>query len=103
MELCRTDPRSARRWVAAGAEESSTMDDQVQPMSEHDLIDRLVHQSHYTPEELAHVTGIGRHIIQHAVYTGELRSFVVDHHCLDIRREDVLIWLRRNERLTAGT
>jgi hypothetical protein len=73
------------------------MDAQVQPLSEHDLIDRLVHQSHYTPEELSHVLGIGRHIIQHAVYTGELKAFVVNHHCLDIRREDALTWLRQND------
>ena len=71
------------------------MDDRAQPLSEYDLIDRLVHQSHYTPEELSHVVGIGRHVIQHAVYTGELRAFVVDHHCLDILREDALVWLRR--------
>lgn len=69
------------------------MDAQVQPLSEHDLIDRLVHQSHYSVEELAHVAGIGRHTIQHAIYTGELKAFVVDHHCLDIRREDAIVWL----------
>jgi hypothetical protein len=32
-----------------------------------------------------------------------LRSFVIDHHCLDIRREDVLIWLRHDGRMAAGT
>lgn len=73
------------------------MDTSVRPLSEHDLIDRLVHQSHYTVEELAHVVGIGRHDIQHAVYTGELKAYVVNHHCLDILREDALAWLlRRN-------
>ncbi len=77
------------------------MDDRTQPLSEHELIDRLVHQNHYTPEELAHVSGIGRHVIQHAVYTGELRAFVVDHHCLDILREDAIVWLRARERVTA--
>ena len=71
------------------------MENRAQPLSEHELIDRLVHQSHYTPEELSHVVGIGRHVIQHAVYTGELRAFVVDHHCLDILREDALVLLRQ--------
>ncbi|HYI14130.1 MAG TPA: hypothetical protein VEX37_01990 [Thermomicrobiales bacterium] len=75
------------------------MNDRAQPLSEHDRIDRLVHQSHYTPEELAHVVGIGRYAIQHAVYTGELRAFVVDHHCLDILREDAIAWLRRRDRI----
>lgn len=69
------------------------MDERGQPLSERDLIDRLVHQSHYTPDELSHLLGIGRHIIQHAVYAGDLKAYVVDHHCLDIRREDALIWL----------
>lgn len=73
------------------------MNERAQPLSEHDLIDRLVHQSHYTPEELAHIVGIGRHVIQHAVYTGELRAFVVNHHCLDILREDALAWLRQRK------
>ena len=75
------------------------METQSQPRFEHDLIDRLVHQDHYTVEELAHVTGIGREVIQHAAFAGELRAFVINHHCLDIRREDALDWLRH--RVTA--
>ena len=73
------------------------MDARVQPLSEYDQIDRLVHQSHYTPEELAHVTGIGKEVIRHAAYSGDLRAFVIDHHCLDIRREDALAWLKRRQ------
>ena len=79
------------------------MDARAQPLSEHDLIDRLVHQSHYTPEELSHMTGIGTYAIQHAVYTGELKAFVVNHHCLDILREDALAWLRRREAVSVQT
>lgn len=71
------------------------MDARMQPLSAHDLMDRLVHQSHYTPEELSQVVGIGAYAIQHAIYTGELRAFVVNHHCLDILREDALAWLRQ--------
>jgi hypothetical protein len=96
MLLCRSDSLRARRLHDADAQEGSTMDARAQPLSEHDLIDRLVHQSHYSVAELSHVTGIGRHTIQHAIITGELKAFVVDHHCLDILREDVVAWLRQH-------
>lgn len=72
-------------------------------LSEDGLIDRLMHQSHYSPEDLARVTGIGKEAILHAVHTGELRAFVVDHHCLDILREDVLSWLHDRDTITRVT
>jgi hypothetical protein len=71
------------------------MAQEIPSLTEHELIDRLVHQNHYTPEELSHLLGIGQHVIHHAAWTGELRAFVVNHHVLDILREDVLRWLER--------
>ena len=73
------------------------MNTRSQPLSEHDLIDRLVHQSHYSVDELAHVLGVGREVIHHAVFTGELRAFVINHRCLDILREDAVAWLRHRD------
>jgi hypothetical protein len=72
-------------------------------LPEDGTIDRLLHQSHYTPEDLSQVTGIGKDVILQAVHTGELRAFVVNHHCLDILREDVLTWLVDRDTVTRVT
>ncbi len=72
------------------------MERRTHSLSEQELMDRLVHQNHCTPEELSQATGIPVYAIQHAAHTGELRAFVVKHHCLDILREDALAWLRRS-------
>jgi|GEM_PF-5164419 len=69
------------------------MEPQSSPLSDDGQIDRLLHQGHYSADDLATVTGIGRDVILQAVHTGTLRAFVVDHRCLDILREDALTWL----------
>ncbi len=54
----------------------------------------LLHRDHYSPEELAQVLGMDVHVILHEAQRGELKAYIVDHHVLDIRREDVLRWLQ---------
>ena len=57
----------------------------------------LLHKDHYEPEELADLLGMDCSVVRHAAFTGELKSFIVDHHILCIRREDALRWLRERE------
>ena len=61
-----------------------------------DTIGELLHQDHYTPEELGKLLGMSAYRIRHAVRDGELRAFTVDHHVLGICREDVVQWLAGN-------
>jgi hypothetical protein len=56
-------------------------------------IDELLHQSHYRPEQLAELLGMSLYQIMHEIHEHRLRAFIVDHHVLDIRREDVVVWL----------
>jgi hypothetical protein len=55
----------------------------------------LLHRDHYSPAELSDLLGIGEHVICHDARTGRLRAYVINHHILDIRREDALVWLQR--------
>ena len=55
----------------------------------------LLHQDHYTPEELAELLGMSVYAVRHAAREGELKAAIVDHHILSIRREDALAWLAR--------
>ena len=55
----------------------------------------LLHRDHYSPAELADLTGIGEHVIRHDARIGRLRAYVIDHHVLDIRREDAIAWLQQ--------
>jgi excisionase family DNA binding protein len=63
--------------------------------AERDALFDLLHQDHYTPEELARLLGVDPHLIHQDAQTGRLRAYIVDHHVLDIRREDVLAWLEK--------
>ena len=54
----------------------------------------LLRQSHFTVDELSRLLEMTPYVIREAVRTGQLSAFVVDHHIIDIRREDVLAWLR---------
>lgn len=56
-------------------------------------IDELLHKSHYTPEELADLLETGPDFVRHEALNGRLKAFIVDHHVVSIRREDVLRWL----------
>jgi excisionase family DNA binding protein len=56
-------------------------------------VDELLHRNHYTVEELANLLGVSTHLVRHAALEKELRAYIVDHHVIDIRREDVITWL----------
>ena len=53
----------------------------------------LLHQDHYTAEELAHLLDMPVHQVRHAAFAGDLRATIVDHHVICVRREDALAWL----------
>ncbi len=59
--------------------------------------DELLHQDHYTPEELAVLLDMDVNAIRAAVFNHRLKAFVVDHHIMCIRRDDVLRWLAGQE------
>ncbi len=63
----------------------------VTPIEREALID-LLHRDHYTPAELARLLGVDPNLILQDAQCGRLRAYIVDHHVLDIRREDVLAW-----------
>jgi hypothetical protein len=56
----------------------------------------LMQREHFTVEQLASLLDLSPYVIREAVRTGQLSAFVVDHHIIDIRREDVLAWIQRN-------
>lgn len=53
----------------------------------------MLRQEFYSPEELSRLLDMSVYVIQEAVYRGDLKATVVDHHILEIRRSDVLDWL----------
>jgi excisionase family DNA binding protein len=59
--------------------------------------EELLHHDHYDPDELARLLDMDRSIIRHAVFSGNLRAYVVGHQIISIRREDVLQWLRERD------
>jgi len=56
-------------------------------------IDELLHQDDYRASELAELLGLPLTLIEHEALVGRLKSFIVDHHILCIRRDDALAWL----------
>ncbi len=50
---------------------------------------------HYTPREVAELLEIGEHIVQNAVFEGELPAQVVEHDIISIRRDDVVVWFNQ--------
>lgn len=57
-------------------------------------IEELLHKDHYTPEELARLLDMDRHQIEQAVFRGELKAVMVEHHIHSITRAAALDWLR---------
>lgn len=55
-------------------------------------IEDLLHHDHYTPKELSDLTGISLDAILRCARSGELHAFVVDHHVLGLRRDDIVDW-----------
>ena len=66
--------------------------------TERNRIFDLLHHDHYTPAELASVLGMDVHVVLHDAQRGSLKAFIVDHHVLDIRREDAIRWLLDRDR-----
>lgn len=56
-------------------------------------IEELLNQEQYTPDELALLLNMDVGLIRHSAFSGELTAMILDHHIVDIRREDVLRWL----------
>jgi hypothetical protein len=50
-------------------------------------------QEHYRPDELAELLEVDPSLIRHEVFIGDLKATVLDHHIIDLRREDILRWL----------
>ncbi|HYH11163.1 MAG TPA: hypothetical protein VD789_02320 [Thermomicrobiales bacterium] len=68
--------------------------------AERNTLFELLHRDHYSPDELARLLGMDLHLILHDAQWGRLRAYIVDHHVLDIRREDAIAWLQaRDHRL----
>lgn len=65
--------------------------------AEREALFELLHHNHYSPAELARVLGMDLHLILHDAQRGELKAYIVDHHVLDIRRDDVIDWLRTRD------
>jgi hypothetical protein len=59
--------------------------------------EELLHHDHYDPDELARLLEMDRHLIRHAVFSGNLNAYVVGHQIISIRREDVLRWLKARD------
>jgi hypothetical protein len=57
-------------------------------------IEDLLHHDHYSPEELSRLLDLPIHIIRHAAFTGELKAYIVGHHIVSLRRDDIVRWLR---------
>lgn len=55
--------------------------------------DRLLEQEHYRPNDLADLLEVDVNVIRQAVFLGELPALVLDHHVVDIRKQDVVHWL----------
>lgn len=60
----------------------------------HVSIEALLHQPHYTPQELAELLEVSPYLIWEEACSGRLQAFIVDHRVVSLRREDVLRWLR---------
>lgn len=67
--------------------------------AERNALFELLHRDHYSPDELSRLLGMDLHLILHDAQSGRLKAFIVDHHVLDIRREDAIAWLHDRNRL----
>jgi hypothetical protein len=53
---------------------------------------KLLRAEEYTPQEVAELLEIGEHIVQNAVFEGDLPAQVVGHDIISIRQQDVIAW-----------
>lgn len=63
-------------------------------ISDHIAVLEALSKTHFSPEELAELLGIGVAVIREAVRHGELEAFTVEHRIVDIRRDDAVAWLK---------
>ena len=56
--------------------------------------ERLLEQDQYTVEQLAKLLDMDHQLIERAVFNGELKAQIVEHHIVSISRADVIDWLR---------
>jgi hypothetical protein len=56
-------------------------------------IERLLHQSEYTPTELAELIDVPLSLIEREAFAGRLRASIVDHHVVAIRQQDAIDWM----------
>jgi len=56
-------------------------------------MDELMHQSYYTPVELAKLLDVPLTVIEHDAYAHKLKAYIVEHNIISIRREDALAWM----------
>ena len=58
-------------------------------------MDRLMHQDHFTPEDLADLLDMDVNVVRHAAFTGDLVAIIAEHDIVSIDREAALSWLAR--------
>ena len=63
-------------------------------ISDHIAVLEALNRTHFTPEELAELLGIGVSVVQEAVRKGDLQAFTVEHRIIDIKRSDAVTWLK---------
>ena len=71
------------------------------PHPKRESIANLLDRDHFTPREVADLLEIDIYVIERACRDGALKAKIVDHHVLDIKREDLLIWLDHWEHLAS--
>lgn len=60
-------------------------------------IDRLLHQAHYTPKQLAELLDVPLTLVEQDAFAGRLKATIVEHDILSISRDDAIAWLRERE------
>jgi hypothetical protein len=56
----------------------------------------LLQHDHYTPKQLARMVGIEPVLVCEAVFHGQLKATVINHHVVSIARADAIAWLREH-------
>jgi excisionase family DNA binding protein len=56
-------------------------------------IQELFLQDEYTPQELAALLDVPTSFIEHEAHAGRLKSYIVNHNVICIRRDDALTWM----------
>ena len=62
------------------------------PRVRDDSIFELLHEDHYTPQELARLLGMDVRRVEQAAYRGHLRAVIADHEVITITRAAAIEW-----------